>query len=65
MLNIMYTIFVISLAIISAIFVKQLQIELHAPSSSYVRKKKYNEGNKCYILKPIVHVCPINISMKN
>ena len=47
-----------------AYFIKYKSIEWHAPSSSEVRKKIFlDENNKRYKLKPIVHICPIEISM--
>lgn len=36
----------------------------HGPNSNKVKKMIFQEGNKCYKLVPIIHICPIRMSMK-
>ena len=34
------------------------------PNSNDVRKQIYRDGDKCYKLKPVIHICPTNISVQ-
>ncbi len=31
----------------------------HAPDSNVVRKQIFKSDNKCYMLEPVIYVCPI------
>lgn len=52
--------------VIGLVYITNFYQVYHAPSSSYVKSKVYynKKQNTCYKLKPIVHICPISLSMK-
>ena len=33
---------------------------VHAPDSNVVRKQVFRNDNKCYVLEPIIYVCPLH-----
>lgn len=53
------------LGLFLGIILKKRSIKYHGPSSSKVRKRIFKDSRGCFKLKPVVHVCPINISMSH
>lgn len=34
------------------------------PDSNVIRNQIFKDNGKCYKLEPVVHICPIHLSMK-
>ena len=63
---ILIVIFVVILVYVIYDICKKKFVEYHGPNSNVIRKQiHYDEKTgKCYSFKPVVHICPINLSMK-
>lgn len=64
---IVYIILSLLLGIVSGLLFKRSLTKFHGPSSTEVRSKIFidkNNRDKCYKLKPVVYICPIEKSMK-
>ncbi len=52
---------VIVAIIIYFIFIRN--VIYHGVNSNKIRNKVYNLNGRCYKLDPIIHICPIRVSM--